>query len=184
MINLQASFAAAALVSLAPVTAASPAATELSRFPAPEARQGAAADARHVYVVSNSTVAKYDKATGGRVAVWNGDPKQVPHINACTRIDRRLVCANSNYPQVPQTSSVEMLDAASLRHVRSVALGPGVGSLTWVDRKDGAWWAGFANYDGRGGEPGRDHRFTTVVKFDDGGGVRQPGCCPLRCWSG
>jgi hypothetical protein len=25
----------------------------------------------------------------------------------------------------------------------------------------------FANYDGRGGEPGRDHRHTLLVKFDD-----------------
>jgi hypothetical protein len=25
----------------------------------------------------------------------------------------------------------------------------------------------FANYDAKGGEPGRDHRWTTLVKFDD-----------------
>ena len=42
-----------------------------------------------------------------------------------------------------------------------------MGSLTWVDRHAGAWWAMFANYDGRGGEPGRDHRHTILVRFDD-----------------
>jgi hypothetical protein len=43
----------------------------------------------------------------------------------------------------------------------------GTGSLTWISRKDGFWWAGFANYTGHGGEPGRDNRYTTIVKFDD-----------------
>jgi len=37
----------------------------------------------------------------------------------------------------------------------SVALGLGTGSLTWVERHDGAWWGMFANYDGRGGEAPR-----------------------------
>ncbi len=36
-----------------------------------------------------------------------------------------------------------------------------------MDRKDGAWWANFANYDGAGGEPPRDHSSTVLVRFDD-----------------
>jgi hypothetical protein len=48
-----------------------------------------------------------------------------------------------------------------------VELGEQGGSLTWVDRRAGAWWAGFANYDGHGSDGGRDHRATKVVKFDD-----------------
>jgi len=51
-----------------------------------------------------------------------------------------------------------MLEApclGDLHHVRSVALGLGTGSLTWVERHDGAWWGMFANYDGRGGEAPR-----------------------------
>jgi len=65
------------------------------------------------------------------------------------------------------TSQVEVFDPSTLKHLRRIPLGHQFGSLTWVDRRDGAWWAGFANYDGRGGEPGRDHRFTTLVRFDD-----------------
>ena len=65
------------------------------------------------------------------------------------------------------TSSVEMFDLASLTHTGSVSLGPGTGSLTWVERRDGFWWATFANYDARGGDVGRDHRSTVLVKFDD-----------------
>jgi outer membrane protein assembly factor BamB len=82
-------------------------------------------------------------------------------------IERKLVCASSNYPDTPQTSSVEIFDTATMAHTGTVALGPGTGSLTWVERHDGFWWATFANYDGRGGDIGRDHRSTVLVKFDD-----------------
>src|SRR3546814_14850428 len=41
-----------------------------------------------------------------------------------------------------------------------------VGSLTAMDWHGGSWWAVFANYDDRGGEPGRDHRVTTLVRMD------------------
>jgi hypothetical protein len=82
-------------------------------------------------------------------------------------IHRDLVCAMSNYPAVPQWSTVEFFDPVTLAHRRTISLGQGIGSLTWVDWHDGAWWAMFANYDGKGGEPGRDHRYTTLVRFDD-----------------
>lgn len=147
-----------------------PAAEVLRQYPAPEARQGVAVDAQYVYAVSNWTIGKYDKRSGERVALWEGDKAQFPHINSCTVIaleTAQLVCANSNFPSVPQWSSVEFFDPVKLQHVRSVPLGPGRGSLTWVERRDGAWWATFANYDGKGGEPPRDHRNTVLIRFDD-----------------
>jgi hypothetical protein len=82
-------------------------------------------------------------------------------------IAAELVCAASNFPRTPMRSRVEVFDPATLRHLRTVELGEQGGSLTWITRRDGAWWAGFANYDGRGGEPGRDHRASKVVRFDD-----------------
>ena len=139
----------------------------LRRWKAPEATQGVAVDARHFYAVANSRIAKYDKATGRKVAEWVGDKARFPHINSCEIIGRELVCANSNFPETPQTSSVEFFDPARMVHLRTVSLGQQIGSLTWVDRKDGAWWATFANYDNRGGEPGRGHQHTQLVKFDD-----------------
>ena len=143
----------------------------LRRYPALEASQGVAVDAEFVYGVSNSTIAKYHKRSGERVALWNGKPAQFPHINSCTVIEveatPQLVCANSNFPGVPHWSSVEFFDPKTLSHVRSVPLGPGRGSITWIERRDGAWWAAFANYDGKGGEPPRDHRHTVLVRFDD-----------------
>jgi hypothetical protein len=63
-------------------------------------------------------------------------------------------------------SSVEIFDAKTLRHIRTVSLGRMYGSLTAMDWHEGNWWAVFANYDDRGGEPGRDHRSTTLVRMD------------------
>lgn len=137
------------------------------RYKAPEATQGVAVDARHFYAVANSRIAKYDKATGEKVAEWSGDRARFPHINSCAVIGRELVCAASNFPETPMTSSVEVFDPARMVHLRTVSLGQQVGSLTWVDRKDGAWWAAFANYEGKGGEPGRGSGYTQLVKFDD-----------------
>ncbi len=140
---------------------------ELRRYPAEEAGQGAAAAGDSFYAIVNTRIGRYSKATGEKLAEWSGDPTQFVHINACAVIEAELVCAHSNFPHVPMLSSVEVFDPVTLQHRRSVALGEQIGSLTWVDRRDGAWWAGFANYDERGGEPGRDHRYAAVARFDD-----------------
>ena len=148
--------------------AAAQLATAERRIPAAEARQGAASDGRFVYAIDNQRIGKYAIATGRRVASWSGDRKRYPHINSCTVVGRELVCAASNFPALPQLSSVEYFDAQRLIHRRSVSLGRGPGSLTAIDRHRGWWWAVFANYDGRGGQPGRDHRSTLLVRMDDG----------------
>lgn len=135
-------------------------------FAAPEAGQGVAAGKRYVYAIDNSEIGKYDKLTGRRVAHWRGDPKRFPHLNSCAIVGRDLVCAASNYPAVPMASRVEWFDPATLKHRRTVELGDLPGSLTVIDRHRGAWWAVLANYDGRGGAPGRDHRATLLVRMD------------------
>lgn len=150
--------------------AASPAALEatvVGRWTAAEATQGVAVDGRHFYAVANSRIGKYEKATGRKLAEWVGDRERFPHINACAVIGRELVCASSNFPETPMTSAVEIFDPERMVHLRTVALGQQIGSLTWIDRKDGVWWAAFANYDGKGGEPGRGHAYTQFVRFDD-----------------
>ena len=154
-----------------PIPAAPPApvyeAEELRRYPAAEAGQGAAAHGDDFYAVVNTRIGRYAKSDGRKLAEWQGDPTQVVHLNACLIVADDLVCAHSNFPHVPMTSSVEFFDPKTLEHRRSVSLGEQIGSLTWVDRRDGAWWAAFTNYDGRGGEPGRDHRYSQLVRFDD-----------------
>jgi hypothetical protein len=143
------------------------------RLAAPEAHQGVASDGTHVYAIDNDRIGKYLISTGKRIAQWQGDRRLFPHMNSCTVAGRELVCAASNYPQVPQTSAVEIFDTRTLRHLRTVSLGFGPGSLTALDRHDGKWWAVYANYAGKGGEPNRDYRYTLLVRLDDG--FRQEG---------
>lgn len=149
----------------APPTFAS---VELRRYPdIREAGQGAAAAGDDFYAVVNTRLGRYAKADGARLAEWAGDPTLFVHLNACLVHEARLMCAHSNYPHVPMVSSIEIFDTQNLAHLDSISLGEQIGSLTWIDWKDGAWWAVFANYDGRGGQEGRDHRHTTLVRFDD-----------------
>lgn len=155
-----------ALLLIATVNGAPPAAVEVRRLPASEAHQGAAADRASVYAIDNSQVARYDKASGRRVGLWQGDPKQFKHINSCIVRSGTLVCAASNYPDVPMASMIVWIDAATMTLRRTRVLPDGPGSLTWLDWHDDSWWAGFANYDGKGGAPGRDHRQTVVVRYD------------------
>jgi hypothetical protein len=138
----------------------------IRRIPAAEARQGVAIGPNDVYAIANWTIARYDRKTGQRRAIWEGEPARYPHINSCALIKAELVCAASNFPAVPHASSVEFFDPVTLAHKRAVSLGHGTGSLTWVDWRDGHWWAMFANYDNKGGEAPRNHRHTTLIRFD------------------
>ncbi|KRA59181.1 hypothetical protein ASD79_10785 [Caulobacter sp. Root655] len=132
-----------------------------------DAGQGAAVGPNDVYAVSNFKLVRFDKKTGEKRAEWVGEKARFPHINSCAVIAKDLVCASSNFPGTPHVSTVEVFDPMTLAHRRSISLGLGTGSVTWIDRHDGFWWAMFANYDGKGGEAPRDHRHTTLVKFDD-----------------
>jgi hypothetical protein len=64
-------------------------------------------------------------------------------------------------------SSVELFDTRTMRHLRSIPLGIRDGSLTWIERHKGRWWALFANYDPPRSHLGRTHRDTRVVLFND-----------------
>jgi len=150
------------------LAASAPQAAAVHRLPAAEANQGVAAGRRYVYAISNHEIGKYDKRTGARVLHWEGDPARFRHMNSCTLVKRELVCAASNYPDTPHQSMVELFDADSLKHKRTIPLEGFPGSLTVFTRHAGRWWAVFANYDGRGGVAGRDHSETLLVELDDG----------------
>ena len=142
---------------------------EIRRFDVPEARQGVAVDAEHFYAITNRAVAKYTKATGTLVKRWEAsDATPLVHLNAGLVIDGKLYCAHSNYPDYPDTSSVEIWDADSLEHVGTHSFGITDGSLTWIDSHDGAWWAVFAHYSKHVGKKGRTQGtpWTRLVKLD------------------
>lgn len=135
---------------------------ELRRLPAVEAHQGVAVDGAHFYAITNAAIGKYRKDTGERVAGWEGEKGgRIKHLNAGLVLEGRLVCAHSKYPELPMRSSVEIWDAETMQHLETVDLSAAGGSLTWVDRRDGWWYACFAEYAGKG-DPAR----TRVVRFD------------------
>ena len=156
--------ASAALAATAPLTL--PPAVEVRRLVAEDANQGVVTDGRYVYAIDNATIAKLDPVSGKVVGRWSGDRALFKHMNSCIVHARQIVCAASNYPDVPMASAIEWFDTARMEHVATRSLGAIHGSLTWLDWHDGSWWACFANYDGKGGDVGRDHRSTTIVRYD------------------
>jgi hypothetical protein len=117
----------------------------LQRFQVKEARQGVGVDADAFYAVDNSTIAKYDKKTGAFISKWEGP---AIHLDSAAVVDGKIYAAHSNYPAWPMTSSIEIWDAASMKHIESHSLGIERGSLTWLDRDaNGVWWGAFANYN-------------------------------------
>jgi len=143
-------------------------ATELARWPVRGANQGVAVDADFFYGIGNHVLVKHRKVDGERVADWispRGGP--LVHLNGGHVADGRLVLAHSNFPQLPMASSLEIHDAATLAPVATHSLGIRLGSLTWAERRDGCWWACFANYNDTGTTPGFDNRWTHLGKFDD-----------------
>ncbi len=140
---------------------------EMRRFPAPEALQGVAVDKKYFYAVTNRAIGKYNKKTGSLVKKWKDAPGgPFIHMDSGVVLHGRLYCAHSNFPATPMTSSIEIFDADTLEHVGSQSFGIFEGSATWVDRRDGFWWVAFAQYAGKGGEPGKGPDRTTLVKFD------------------
>lgn len=140
----------------------------IARYDAIEAGQGAAADSTHFYAIVNYVIGKYDRKTGDLVDRWKGTRGgPIRHINSCFVERKRLLCANSNHPEVPMASSVEIFDTRTMEHVESKSLGlMDEGSLVWFDRLDKGWIVGFAHYDDETGEPFKGQRYASVVLMD------------------
>ena len=144
---------------------------EIARWGSPDARQGIAVDAKHVYAVTDYGITKHDKTTGKEVAKFSS-PKDNPviHFDSAVEVNGKLYAGHSNYPYEPMTSSVEIFDAATMAHVGTHSFGILLGSCTWIDRHANAWWGVFANYSrvfGANQRPYGNSYWTTMVKFDE-----------------
>lgn len=148
--------------------------TQVAEFSIPEANQGIGVDKDHFYAIDNHTIAKYTK-DGQFVDKWEGGSDgPVLHLDSAAVVDGKIYCAHSNYRYFPMTSSIEVWDARTLKHIGSHSLGIRLGSLTWLDKHDGFWWGTFANYDRTGRLPdgtNTDMPYgvkynTTLVKFN------------------
>jgi hypothetical protein len=143
----------------------------LRTYDAFDANQGVAVDRDHFYAVDNTSITRHDRSTGRperQFAGAEGGP--LIHMDSGAVHRGRLYAAHSNYDASPMESSIEIFDARSMQHVGSHSLGIDRGSLTWIDRHDGSWWAGFANYDvvpdGQT-EPYGETENTQIVRMDD-----------------
>jgi len=65
------------------------------------------------------------------------------------------------------TSSVEVWDTQTLRHIGTHSFGILGGSCTWIDRYQGYWWVVFAHYERFKPILNKGKSWTTLVKFDD-----------------
>lgn len=140
----------------------------IETFPADEAFQAVAVGSDHFYAIDSKAIGKYDKESGEKVDEWQEiSDGPVRHLDSGVIIDGKLYAANSNYPNIPMTSSVEVWDTEGLEHIDSHSFGINRGSLTWIDHHNGHWWGTFAHYDEFEDEIGKDNRWTTLVKFDD-----------------
>jgi hypothetical protein len=142
---------------------------QIREFEIPEAYQGVGVDDRYFYAIHNRIIARYDKKTGQPAGKWEG-PKEGPilHLDSALILDGRIYAAHSNYPEWPMTSSLEVWDAATLRHLKNHSFGINWGSLTWADFYDGHWWMTFANYDvpyGPDKTPYGHKKATQMIKF-------------------
>lgn len=152
----------------APVAPLHLSAKTMRSWSAPEADQGVAVDGANFYAIDNSVIAKYALASGKLLARWIGpEHGLIRHLNSCFVDAGRLWCSNSNYSLTPMGSSIEVFDASTMTHVDTHSLGlTDEGSLTWFDKYEGGWLAGFAQYDETGGLKFKDHTFASVVTFD------------------
>lgn len=123
---------------------------------APEAVQAAAADKQYVYAVANTTIAKYDRHSGRRVAESNG---AALHLNSAAIHQGKLYCAHSNYPLKPEISQIKLLDPGTMELTTFKDFGDHGGSLTWVVWREDHWWCNFAYY-------GDENARTTLVQFN------------------
>jgi hypothetical protein len=135
-----------------------PAVTRTGVLAAPEATQAAAAHGDFIYAIANAVIAKYDRATGQRIAVSTGAAK---HLNSGFFRDGKLYCAHSNYPAKPEKSEIMMLDPESMVLSVFKGFGESNGSLTWAVHDGTHWWCNFAYY-------GADNAKTRLVQFDGG----------------
>ncbi len=132
--------------------AASPSlqARTLAVFPAPDANQAVAVDAKYFYAINNTRISRHEKHTGVVDLQWGDESlKNNPliHLDSGMVYQNRLYAAHSNFPQWPMSSSIEVWDTETLQHLESHTFEGVQGSMTWLDRHEDYWWGGFGNYD-------------------------------------
>lgn len=107
------------------------------------ATQAAAATEKHVFAVSSTTVAMYDRATGKLQATSDG---KAEHLNSAFVWKGKVYCAHSNYPKKPETSEIRVYDPETNKLTVFHDFKDPPGSLVWNIHDGKHWWCCFAHY--------------------------------------
>lgn len=161
--------------------------TTVRKIEAADAIQGVAVDADYFYSIDDYSITKHDKSTGESLLQWyGGEYGPIIHLDGAVVINGTIYAPHSNYPQSPETSSVEMWNATTLEHIGSHPFGVYRGSLTWIDQdENGVWFGTFANYDRV--QPGQTTPYgltmnTQFVQFNDDWTVARAWIFPDALW--
>lgn len=117
---------------------------------------------------------------------YEGEDGTIIHLDGGVVINGTIYCPHSNYPNSPETSSVEMWDAETLEHIGSHPFGVLRGSLTWIDQDStGTWYDTLANYDKV--KPGQTTPYgltmnTQLVQFHDDWSIARSWTFPDALW--
>lgn len=139
----------------------------IKTFDVPNSKQGVAVDSSFFYVINNSSITKHNKENGTLINSWIDKDSLINHLNSGIIINKKLYSCNSNYPESPMASSIEIFNPNTLEHIESHSFGIGYGSATWLDYYNNNWYVAFAHYTGRGSELGKNNSWTQLVKFDN-----------------
>jgi hypothetical protein len=121
------------------------------------ATQAAAATDKHVFAVSNTQVAMYDRASGKLIATSEG---KAEHLNSAFVWKGKVYCAHSNYPKKPETSEIRVYDPETNKLTVFHDFKDPPGSLVWNVHDGKNWWCCFAHY-------GADNAKTVLLKMTD-----------------
>jgi len=158
------------LLGLMPVASFSQKVEFVKSFSVDNVTQAVAVDESFFYVINNREIIKFDKSMGKQVGIWKDDSGNIKHLNSGVIINDKLYCANSNFPETPMASSIEVFDPVNLQPIESHSIGIDIGSATWIDWHKGFWYVVFVHYNvdstsGGGGEPGKSNQWSQLVKY-------------------
>ncbi|HEY1190021.1 MAG TPA: endonuclease [Gemmata sp.] len=121
------------------------------------ATQAAAATDKHIFAVSSTTVAMYDRTTGKLLAA---SKDKAEHLNSAFVWKSKVYCAHSNYPKKPETSEIRVYDPDTNKLSVFHEFKDPPGSLVWNVHDGKNWWCCFAHYQ-------EDNAKTLLIKMTD-----------------
>ena len=136
------------------------------RFHAAEANQAVAVDADFFYAIDGAAIGKYDKRSeraslGGTTARGRSRTSIAGSSSAASSTARIRTIPRRQWSARSKCSTPIAWGTSAAFHCRR-----GSGRPPRVEHAHDAWWVTFANYAGRGGEPGKGPETTKLVRFD------------------